>query len=529
MTQPRLTFHGAARGVTGSCFRLEADGGTMLIDCGMFQGSKSEKELNYRPMPFEARKIDAVLLTHAHIDHSGLLPKLVADGFSGAIHATEPTVDLLGVMLPDSAHIQEYEVRHLNRRNARRGGREVTPIYGARDVAKCLSLCRGAPLDVWTVILPGVRARFWNAGHLLGSASIELEVQTGADAPTRLVFSGDVGPNAKLLHADPEGPAGVDYVICESTYGDEKRGGATGDARRALLRDEVRASFHLAGALIIPSFAVERAQELISDLSQLMHEGDLPDLPIYVDSPMATRATEVFEKHIDELEGGAPLARALHGRRVNFTESVEASKALERVSGFHIIIAASGMCEAGRIRHHLKNWLWRREGTILIVGFQAAGTLGRILLQGAKKVRIQGEEISVHARIRSLDLYSGHADGPQLHAWVKARMPIAQDVFMVHGEEDAIEGLRARLSGLIDPERLHAPALDETWELTADGAVRVAQGQAPRLAQDRIGRLDWHNDASKLILDINDALKAEADDKARAVLIRRLMRALEGG
>jgi metallo-beta-lactamase family protein len=254
------------------------------------------------------------------------------------------------------------------------------------------------------VILPGVRARFWNAGHLFGSASIELE------APTRLVFSGDVGPNAKLLHADPEGPAGVDHVICESTYGDEKRGGATGDARRALLRDEVRAAFHLAGALIIPSFAVGRAQELVSDLSQLMHESDLPDVPIYVDSPVVPRATEVSESHIDELEGGASLARAVHGRRVNFTESVDAGKALERVDGFHIIIAASGMSEAGRIRRHLKNWLWRREGTILIVGFQAAGTLGRILLQGVKKAPIQGEEISVRARTRSLDLYSGDAE-----------------------------------------------------------------------------------------------------------------------
>lgn len=527
MTLPRLTFHGAARGVTGSCHRLETANGAVLIDCGMFQGSKSEKELNYRPMPFKARDIDAVLLTHAHIDHSGLLPKLVKEGFDGPIHATEATVDLVGIMLPDSSHIQRTEVEHLNRRNVRRGGREVQPIYGDADVRRCLSQCRAIKLDHWFEVLPGLRARYWNAGHLLGSASIELEVETGEDAPMRLLFSGDIGPNAKLLHADPEGPSGVDYVICESTYGDEARKKSTGDARRALLQAEVRAAFHPAGVLIIPSFAVERAQELISDLSQLMHEGELPDIPIYVDSPMATRATEVFEKHIDELEGGASLARALHARRVNFTESVDASKALHRVQGFHIIIAASGMCEAGRIRHHLKNWLWNRNGTVLIVGFQAAGTLGRILLNGANMVRIQGEEISVRARIRSLDLYSGHADGPQLRAWVKARMPVTRDVFLVHGEEEAIAGLKKRLSEFINAGRLHDPALDETWELTPDGARPVPMAHAPRLPPERVARFDWHNDVSKLILDINDALDAEPDEKRRAVLIRRLTRALK--
>jgi metallo-beta-lactamase family protein len=532
MTLPRLTFHGAARGVTGSCHRLETRGGTVLIDCGMFQGSKSEKELNYRPMPFDARRIDAVLLTHAHIDHSGLLPKLVKEGFDGPIHATVATVDLVGIMLPDSSHIQRSEVHYLNRRNIRRGGQEVQPIYGDADVRKCLSQCRATQLDIWVDVLPGMRARFWNAGHLLGSASIEVEVDIGEGAPMRLLFSGDIGPNAKLLHADPEGPSGLDYVICESTYGDEARGGAhggaTGPARRKLLCKEVRDAFHPGGVLIIPSFAVERAQELISDLSQLMQEAELPDIPIYVDSPMATRATEVFEKHIEDLEGGAPLARALRAHRVNFTESVEASKALEHVEGFHIIIAASGMCEAGRIRHHLKNWLWNRKGTVLIVGFQAGGTLGRILLNGAGKVRIQGEEISVRARIRSLDLYSGHADGPQLRAWVKARLPIAHDLFMVHGEDDAIAGLRARLDGVIDDARLQDPALDETWELTARGARALPMETVPRLAPDKVARFDWHNDASKLILDINDALAAEVDEKHRAVLIHRLTRALEG-
>lgn len=237
MTHPCLTFHGAARSVTGSCFRLETDQGTVLIDCGLFQGSKTEKELNYRPFPFVPSSIDAVILSHAHIDHSGLLPKLVKHGFGGPIYATPATTDLAGVMLPDSAHIQEIEVEQFNRRAARRDRGSVTPIYTAADATACLDLFRPQAYNHWFAVLPGLKARFWNAGHLLGSASVEIEVAQADAAPMRILFSADIGPDYKLMHPDPEGPSGVDYLICESTYGDRDRIDATADRRRKLLGD----------------------------------------------------------------------------------------------------------------------------------------------------------------------------------------------------------------------------------------------------------------------------------------------------
>jgi len=528
MSHPCLTFHGAARSVTGSCFRLETGQGQVLIDCGLFQGSKTEKELNYRPFPFSPKKIAAVILSHAHIDHSGLLPKLVRDGFSGAIHATDATTDLAGVMLPDSAHIQEYEVEQFNRRAARRRRGPVEPIYTAADAKACLNLFHPQPYDSWFTVIPGLRARLWNAGHLLGSASIEIEIAQGAGiAPLRLLFSADIGPDYKLMHPDPEGPNDLDYVICEATYGDRDRIDATAQRRREMLREEVLAAIHPDGVLLIPSFAVERAQELISDLGRLMAEGALPHIPIYVDSPLATKATKIFAKHHRELEEGAVLMSGLKSRHLHFTETREQSIALDRVQGFHIVIAASGMCDAGRIRHRLKNWLWRDEATVLFTGFQAEGTLGRILQNGARSVRIQGEEFAVRARICSLDLYSGHADGTELLEWLKSRQPIRQGLFLVHGEAAAIDGLAARLCGVLNEVRVYRPILDESFELTGAGAERLSIPTPPRLAPERVARLDWHNDVSRLILDINEALIASADEKARAMLIRRLQRALE--
>lgn len=523
----RLTFHGAARSVTGSCFRLETDAGEVLIDCGLFQGSKTEKELNYRPFPFAPDRVSAVILSHAHIDHSGLLPKLTKHGFRGPIHATAATIDLAGVMLPDSAHIQEIEVEQFNRRAARRNRGRVTPIYTGADAAACLEQFRPQPYDTWFAVLPGLRARFWNAGHLLGSASVEVEVAQPGGDPLRILFSADIGPDHKLLQPDPEGPSGVDYLICESTYGDRDRMDATAEQRRRLLCDEVRTAMHPAGALLIPSFAVERAQELISDLGRLIAEGALPEVPVYVDSPLATRATQVFARHHRELEEGAVLMKGLKSRHLHFTETREQSMALDRVHGFHIVIAASGMCDAGRIRHRLKNWLWRDEGTVLFTGYQAVGTLGRLLQDGASPVRIQGEEFVVRARIRSLDLYSGHADGTGLCDWIRARLPVRHQVFLVHGEEPAMAALAARLHGIIDPGDILRPALDAGFALTPAGARPLEPQAEPRLAPEKVARLDWHNDASRLVLDIGDALRASPDDRSRAVLIRRLQRALE--
>lgn len=526
---PRLTFHGAAGCVTGSCYRIDHAGQTILVDCGLFQGSKTEKELNYRAFPFDAHRIGAVILSHAHIDHSGLLPKLLRDGFSGPIHATEATADLASVMLPDSAHIQEVEVEHLNRRNARRGrgrGAAVDPIYTQADAAACVALFRTHAYGDWFAVTPAIRARLWNAGHLLGSASVELELAQPGAAPLRLLFSADIGPDHKLLQDRPTGPANLDYLICESTYGDTDRGDVPPDRRRALLCDEVQAAMNPNGTLLIPSFAVERTQELVSDLVQLIATGALPHIPIYIDSPLATRATRVFAHHAAEIPGGKALLAGLKSRDLHFTETAEQSMALDRVHGFHIVIAASGMCDAGRIRHRLKNWLWRDEATVLLVGFQATGTLGRILQDGAGSVRIQGEEFAVRARIRSFDLYSGHADAPELVAWVKARLPVARQIFLTHGEPQATRALQDALQTLLKPDQVILPALDESFDLAGSGAVRTQGATEPRITPEKVAHLDWHNDVSRLMLDINQALRDIPDERRRAVLIRHLRAAL---
>lgn len=526
-TALRLHFHGAAHGVTGSCYEIETDGTRILIDCGLFQGSKSERELNYGAFPFEPESIEAVVLTHAHIDHSGLLPKLVKHGFSGAILATRATVDLCSVMLPDSAHIQEFEVERLNRRNAQRGRPEVTPIYTRRDAAECMTLFRPADYGEWTTVATGIRARLWNAGHLLGSSSAELEIAEEGERPLRLLFSGDIGPSFKLLQSDPQGPEGVDYLICESTYGDRERPTISTGERRAHLAAEVRKAAEANGPLIIPSFAVERTQELLVDLYQLMKTHAVPSAPIFVDSPLATRASEIFERHAAEVEQGEALRSALNSHGIRFTETVEQSKAIDRLTGFFVVIAASGMCDAGRIRHHLKANLWRRNATVMLAGFQAQGTLGRILLDGAPKVRIQGEEIEVKARISLFDLYSGHADASELVAWVKARLPVHQTVFLTHGEEEAIAALRERLAEQFPREAILTPHLDDVFDLTGTGCSPVKAVEPQRLLPEKVAHLDWHNDLSKLLLDVSEAVDTAADERGRSAIIRRLRRALE--
>ena len=525
-----IRFCGAARTVTGSCFLFQSQSGRLLVDCGLFQGPKTLKALNYGAFPFRPTEIDTVLLTHAHIDHSGLLPKLVREGFRGKILATRGTLDLCSYLLPDAGSIQESEVATLNRRNAARGRSGVSPIYTQADAIACLDHFRPINYGTWFEVIPGVRARYWNAGHILGSASIELEFASAGSSgqPLRVLVSGDLGPDEKLLQPDPEAPTGFDYVISESTYGNVDRPPTTAQARRQRLAAEVRDASVARGALLIPAFAVERTQELIADLIDLMERGEVPTAPIFLDSPLAIRATEVFRQHAPSLDPDIDLDRLLRSPHLRFTETVDESKSIAKLTGFHIIIAASGMCDAGRIRHHLKRWLWNSGGTVLLVGFQAQGTLGRFLENGAKAVRIQGEEIKVAARIRRIDEYSGHADGPELARWIAARRPVSRGVFLVHGEEPALSGLSDRISERTIPAaKVFRPILDDIFELSTSAPTPIDVAHRRRLAPEAVVALDWHNDMSKLILDINDRIEGAADDRARGVIIRSLRRALE--
>ena len=419
------------------------------------------------------------------------------------------------------------EVEHLNRRNARRGRETVSPIYTQKDAAACMPMFRPVEYRQWFSAASQIRTRFWNAGHLLGSASVEFEIESSEASPLRLLFSGDIGPSHKLLQLKPDGPVELDYVVCESTYGDRDRGDVSTDQRRQRLREEVRHAAEAGGPLIIPSFAVERTQELLADLFVLIQDGSIPATSIFVDSPLATRASEIFERHSGHIENGDILRAALAAPNIHFTETVEQSKAINRMHGYFIIIAASGMCDAGRIRHHLKANLWRREATLLIIGYQAQGSLGRILLDGATRVRIQGEEIEVKAAVRQLDLYSGHADAQGLESWVQERFPIRHEIFLTHGEESGISALKTRLSKISPELRIIAPVLDEAFELTEGGAHHVETGRPRRLLPSDVAHLDWHNELSRLLLDINQVVGSQADERGRSFVIRRLRRALE--
>jgi metallo-beta-lactamase family protein len=524
-----LSFHGAARTVTGSCFRLKTRSGTVLVDCGLFQGSKTLRELNYQPFPFRPADIDAVVLTHAHIDHSGLLPKLARLGFKGTIHTTVPTVDLCSVMLPDSGHIQESEVERLNRRNRQRGRKLVEPIYTLRDALAAMDQFAGHDYETWVQVLPGVRVRFWNAGHMLGSSSVEMQVSDSGSRPVTLFFSGDLGPEHKLLQPDAEAPAGYDYLLCESTFGATDRASVLPDERRAQLAKYVQSAAEKRGALLIPSFAVERTQEVVTDLMLLMHNGEAPAAPVFIDSPLAHRATEIFLKHADMLENSAALKSALNSPNLQFSESVEDSKAIGRLSGYHVIISASGMCDAGRIRHHLKNHLYRPNATVLMVGYQAQGTLGRILLEGAKTVKIHGEEVNVEAAIEHINSYSGHADAPELEQWIAERLPVHRNLFLTHGEEEGMTGLAGRVAAkLLPSDRIITPEIDDAFRLDGEVARQVDSEIRRHIDPPEAAREpDWNNELTQLMFDIDAALDKQAGGRNRSKLIRRLRQALE--
>jgi len=527
----RLSFHGAAGTVTGSCYLLEHGDTRLLVDCGMFQGSKTLRELNYGAFPFDPATIDAVLLTHAHIDHSGLVPKLIRLGYGGRVIATEGTRDLLAYMLPDAGAIQEIDVERLNRRNAQRGRPPVEPIYTRADAEAALKQIDGVAYGRWFAIAAGIRARWWDAAHILGSASIELEIGDGGDKTT-LLFSGDIGPGGRPLKARPTGPDNFDVLVMESTYGDTDRPDLSEAERRAALRREVRLALKRGGNLLLPVFAVERTQELLYDLAMLFDAGELPTVPVFLDSPLAARATEVFVAHARERHGGGRIAQALRRHNFHVTESVEQSKAISRLHGGAIIMAGSGMCDGGRIRHHLKANLWRADATLLLVGFQAAGTLGRVLLDGAPAVRIHGEEVAVKATVRTIDIYSGHADRSQLVDWALARAagnrPGAARVYLTHGEPAALKGLRAALIERgMDRRRIAIAEMDQCVELGE--AAPHAVPAHKRLPPDRAAKPDWHNQYAATLLALTERLRAMPDNEEREALLARLQRDLKAG
>ena len=525
----RLKFCGAARTVTGSCYLLQTEDAKVLIDCGMFQGSKTERELNNRKFPFEPAELDAMLLTHAHIDHTGMIPKLVKHGFTKKIHCTKATVDLCGVMLPDSGFIQESDAKFQNKRNLQRGLPAVEPIYTLLDAQKSLEHFEGLDYETWIEPAKGIRARWWNSGHLLGSASIEVEVAQAGKPPLHILFSGDIGPDHKMLEPDPEAPTGFDFVICESTYGGKDRFERSEEKRRELMATEVNAAAARKGALLIPSFAVERTQEVVTDLVWLMEQGKVPKTTIFIDSPLANKASAIFKKYAKDLEHGDDLFRAFSSPLIKSTETVDESKAIAMFTGFHIVIAASGMCDAGRIRHHLKNHLWQASTTVLLVGYQAGGSLGQILESGASMVKISGEEVQVKATIRQFEDYSGHADGPELVQWLKERMPIGKTVFLTHGEEEPQVALQEAITGIIvKSDCIIRPHLDDVYDLGGDACAFLESESIPRMDPAQVARSDWNNDLTGLHLDIDQEINKATDAKSKAILIRRLKRALAG-
>ena len=443
----QIEFAGAAREVTGSCHILRLGGRTVLLDCGMFQGRRSETRERNARLPCPVDEIDAIVLSHAHIDHAGRLPFLTRHGYRGPIYCTAATRDLSAVMLADSAHIQEKDAEFLARRNKE----VIEPLYSMRDATTAVERMIGMPYDEPFEVVPGVRATFTDAGHILGSASVALECTEG-ETTTRLVFSGDVGRNGLPIIRDPKPPLGADVVILESTYGNRDHASVEG-AREQLARVIIETAAR-GGKVLVPAFSVGRTQELVYDLHLLARAGAIPAIPIYVDSPLAIDATTVFAMHpeiFDQTEDLVQKVRELFTfTQVHYTRDASESKALNAQHGPMVIIAASGMAEAGRILHHLAHNAGDPRSTILIVGFQAEHTLGRRIVERAPMIRVFGDEIPLRARVEVLNGYSAHGDRTELQRWLDAVRRgnadnAAPAVYLVHGEPEAQDAFGAQL------------------------------------------------------------------------------------
>lgn len=444
----QLRFQGAAREVTGSAHVVQVLGCTILLDCGLFQGRRAEVQEKNRRVPHRPAEIDAAVLSHAHIDHAGRLPFLVKEGFRGTIHTTRATRDLCEVMLADSAHIQEKDSEFLSRR----GRSAAAPLYALKDVSTTLTQMAPHRYHERFEVVPGVWATYSDAGHILGSASVTLEWDEGA-TQRRLGFSGDIGRAGLAIIRDPEPLERLDWIIMESTYGDRDHADVS-DARAALGRI-VRETAARGGRVLIPAFAVGRTQELLYDLHVLAKAGEIPRIPIVIDSPLASEATAVFRENTADFDQGEALVRREAGGSlfdfdlVQFTPSVEDSKAMMRTSGPMIVIAASGMAESGRILHHLAHSAGDPRSTVLVVGFMAEHTLGRRIVEKQPVIKVYGEEIELRARVEILNGYSAHADRTELQAWaeaVRASSPTLKDVFLVHGEPRAQDAFAEQLT-----------------------------------------------------------------------------------
>ncbi len=452
----KVQFWGAAQTVTGSMHLVHHQGKQILLDCGLYQGKRKQAFKKNREIPFAADKIDAVILSHAHIDHSGNLPSLIKAGFKGPIYATSATRDLAAIMLLDSAKIQKYDVKYVNKKRKKKGQQPFEPLYMQHHAVQTLKQFRTIEYNHPFQVIPGATAQFHFAGHMLGAATVELNLDKEGEEhekPTKLVFSGDIGRDGMPILRDPQVVAGADYIIMEATYGNRSHP-ERADAK-ATLKEAVHKTFNENGKLIIPAFSVGRTQEIVYRLNLLAEAGELPEIEVFVDSPLAVNATDVFRQHVecfdDEMidailneEDEDPL----HFAGIHYVRSVEGSKALNRRKKPCVIISASGMCEAGRILHHLKNNIENPSTTILFTGYQAPHTLGRILVdQSLEKVRIYGDEYTVNAQVAKLQGSSGHADQDDLLDWAQRTCDQGdvKGIALVHCERDSAEPFQAAL------------------------------------------------------------------------------------
>ena len=520
----KITFLGATKTVTGSNYLVEAAGKKFLVDCGMWQGREELEEQNFDEFEFNPTEIDFVLLTHAHIDHSGRIPKLYKEGFKNNIYAHKATCNLCVLMLPDSGHIQEMEIEWKNRKRMRKGLEPREPLYTSEEAIKCLELFRPVEYNEIIEITPKIHLRFNDAGHMLGSSIIELWVDEKGKQ-TKVVFTGDLGNNDIPLLSEPTMIENADYLVMESTYGSRLH--IRNDEKAHMFLNIVYETLEKNGTVVIPSFAVGRTQEILHELNNIKENTDDEDfvkkyeklmtVPVYVDSPLAISATEIFRMNTELFDDEVKEAMArgdnpLEFKGLKFTKTADESKALNESNEPAIIISASGMCEVGRIKHHLKHNLWNPNSTILFVGYQAPGTLGRKIVDGEKKVKIFGEEINVNARIEYIEGYSGHADQEWLLNFIYSFYTKPKHIFLVHGEESGQEVLKEKIIentgiSVTIPDFGETYTLDEN--LTMEKTIELPKKYRP-LRLEVIERL---NTLKEEITDMYDIVVKEKLDE----------------